>query len=222
MSGLAGPVDPFWTALGDEHRAALLAAGRARSYPRGGVVFRQGDRSDFIVVILEGRVKIIFGADDGTETILSVRGPGAIVGELGAIDAGARLATVIALESLRTRVLTATEFHDFIATRPGAAPPLLRMLVGRLREADRRRVEFGAYAATQRVAHLLAELAQAQNTNPGESTIIRLSQQELARMVGASRESATRALAELRDRKIIRTGRRAITILQPDALDLTS
>jgi CRP-like cAMP-binding protein len=129
---------------------------------------------------------------------------------------------VIALEDLRTRVLTTPEFHEFITTQPGAALPLLRMLVGRLREADRRRVEFGAYAITQRVAHLLAELAQTQNTNPGEPSIIRLSQQELARMVGASRESATRALAELRDRQIIRTGRRAITILQPEALNHTT
>ena len=69
----SGPPDPFWAGLGDEDRAVLLRAGRARSHPRGGVVFRQGDRSDSVVVVIEGRVKIVAVAEDGSETVLPVR-----------------------------------------------------------------------------------------------------------------------------------------------------
>ncbi|HEY7107779.1 MAG TPA: Crp/Fnr family transcriptional regulator [Acidimicrobiia bacterium] len=219
MRAPTGPLDPFWAALGDDDRAALLEAGRARNHPRGGVVFRQGDGSDSVVVVLDGRVKIVAVAEDGTETVLSVRGPGSLVGELGAADGSARLATVVALDPLRTRVLTSDEFLAYVGERSTAALALLRSLVGRLREADRRRIEFGAYDATRRVAHLLADLADARAAEPGRPVEIELSQQELAAMIGSSRESVSRALAVLRDRKIITTARRTITVLQPDELD---
>jgi CRP-like cAMP-binding protein len=216
---LTGTTDPFWAALSRDDRAALLAAGRARSHARGAIVFRQGDRSDSVIVLLEGRVKIVAVADDGTETVLSVRGPGALVGELGATDGRERLATVVALDALRTRVLTTDEFLEYVTGRSAAALALLQLLVGRLREADRRRIEFGAYDTTRRVAHLLAELAAARTRDAGGVVEIELTQQELAGMIGSSRESVSRALAVLRDRGTITTARRTITVLRRDQLD---
>jgi CRP-like cAMP-binding protein len=122
-------------------------------------VFHEGDHSDFVVVILEGRLKVVVHGLDGTETLLSVRGAGAIVGDLAGIDDSPRLATALALDAGTAQVLPAAEFREFVERHPAAAVALLRVVVGRLREADRRRAEFGALDVTRRVAQLLADLA---------------------------------------------------------------
>jgi CRP-like cAMP-binding protein len=214
--------DDFVTALPPAEQTALLAAGRMQRYPRNVRLFHEGDHSDFVAIVVTGRVKIVVNAENGGESVLSVRGPGALVGELAAVDAGLRLAGAVALEPLAVRVLTADQFRSFLGEHPGAALEFMRMLVGRLRQADRRRMEFGAYGVDRRVALLLAELAAESATDPtrgARSTVeVRLSQQELAAMVGASRESVARALAVLRDRGVLATGRRTITILDPAVL----
>jgi len=204
--------DGFAGALSEADRAALAACGQRRTYGRGTPLFHEGDRSDFVVVILEGRVKVVVHGHDGTETLLSVRGPGAIVGELAGIDDSPRLASALALEPVRAQVLQAGEFRAFVETHPAAGVVLLRVLVGRLREADRRRAEFGALDTTHRVAQLLAELGA-----DGDH-VVRLSQHELAGMIGASRESVARALTALRSAGVVTTGRRTVTVVDLDRL----
>lgn len=217
-ASLGGASDPFARALPEPARSVLLAGGRRRHYSRNTRVFTEGDRSDFVIVIVEGRVKILAVTVDGTESILGVRGPGELVGELAAFDAEPRSASVVALEPLTVQVLTAEEFRGFLAGYPDAAFELMRMLIRRLREADRRRVEFGAHDAASRVAHLLADLA-AEEQLPGPGPVaVRLSQQEIGDVIGASRESVARALATLRDRHLVKTGHRTILVLEPDAL----
>jgi CRP-like cAMP-binding protein len=156
-------------------------------------------------------VKVVVHGHDGSESLLSVRGPGAIVGELAGIDDSPRLATALALDPVTAQVLQAVEFQEFVESHPMAAVVLLRVLVGRLREADRRRVEFGALDTSRRLAQLLADLAQ-------DDPVVRLSQHELARMIGASRESVARALSTLRAERAVATGRRTVTVLDPARL----
>jgi CRP-like cAMP-binding protein len=204
--------DGFADALSEADRRALAACGRRHRYRRGTPLFHEGDRSDFVVVILEGRVKVVVHASDGTETLLSVRGPGAIVGELAGIDDSPRLASALALEAVTAQVLQADEFRAFVEGHPATAVVLLRVLVGRLREADRRRAEFGALDTTRRLAQLLAELG-----TDGDH-VVRLSQHELAGMIGASRESVARALSALRADGAVTTGRRTVTVVDADRL----
>jgi len=202
----------FADALSDADRAALAACGQRRHYPRGAALFHEGDDSDFVVVMLEGRIKVVVHGHDGTETLLSVRGPGAIVGELAGIDDSPRLATALALDPVTVQVLPAREFREFVEQHPGAAVALLRVVVGRLREADRRRAEFGALDATRRLAQLLADLAA--DGDP----VVRLSQHELAGMIGASRESVARGLTALRTEQVVATSRRSVTVLDRERL----
>jgi CRP-like cAMP-binding protein len=180
-------------------------------------VFSDGDHSDFVIVIVEGRVKVFVTSREGEETVLGIRGPGAVVGEFAAFDGGPRVASAVALESLTVRVLTAEEFRAFIEQRPKAGLELIRTLIGRLGEADRRRAEFGVYDTVSRVAHLLSDLAAEQRGGTDELEV-RLSQQDIAGLVGASRESVVRALTTLRNRGLVTTGRRTIRVLDPDAL----
>ena len=198
--------------------AALLGRGRQRRYPRNSRLFHEGDLSDSVIAILEGRVKLVVTTDAGDESLLGIRGPGELVGELAALDPAPRLASAVALEPLTVQALTADEFRAFVAENGRVALQLMRMLICRLREADRRRGEFGAYDAASRVARLLADLA-AEHESPGRGrAVVRLSQQEIGELVGASRESVGRALAALRDRQLVTTGRRSVTVLETGAL----
>jgi CRP-like cAMP-binding protein len=210
--------DGFVSALSAGERADLLARGRRRRYPRNARVFREGDTSDFVFVVLEGRIKLVVTAEDGTESLLGVRGPGELVGDLAAFDSQPRLATALVLDPVIVQVITAEEFQGFVAQHAGAALGLMETLIGRLREADRRRVEFGANDAASRVAHLLAELATEQAPVGSDPAEVRLSQQEIGELIGASRESVARALGVLRDRRLVRTGRRSVAVLDVGAL----
>lgn len=168
-------------------------------------------------MIVDGRIKIVTTSDDGGETLLSVRGAGSLVGELAALDDAPRLASAVVLEPLTALVLTAEEFRDFLARHPRAALELARTLIERLRESDRRRAEFGSYDVTRRLAALLLELGTRESSD-GRPTGIKLSQHELAGMIGASRESVARALTTLRGRGLVETGRRAITVVDIEGL----
>jgi len=210
--------DGFLSALSDAERADLLSRGRQRRYPRNARVFREGDPSDFVVVILDGRIKVVVTSEDGTESLLGVRGPGEMVGELAAFDPAPRLAAAMTLDPVTAQVMSANDFRSFVAQCPGAVLGLMQTLIGRLREAGRRRVEFGAVDAASRVAHLLAELAPEQTPGRAEPVEVRLSQQEIGELVAASRESVARALGVLRDRGLVRTGRRSVAVLNVSAL----
>ena len=210
--------DGFMSGLSDAERADFLAHGRQRRYPRNTRIFSEGDSSDFVVVVLEGRVKLVVTAEDGTESLLGVRGPGELIGDLAAFDSEPRLATAFTVDPVMVQVIAAEDFQSFVAQHAGAALGLMEMLIGRLREADRRRVEFGANDATSRVAHLLADLATEQAPAGPDPAEVRLSQQEIGELVGASRESVARALGVLRDRRLVRTGRRSVALLDVGAL----
>jgi CRP-like cAMP-binding protein len=188
----------------------LSAIGRWRTYRRGDRLFHEGDRSDAVYLVVEGRARVFTSTEEGNEVTLTVRGPGDLVGEMGALDPGApRSATVVALDPLRCRVVAAGDLRTFLEQHPRAALALLHLVIGRLRDSDRRRAEFGSYDSTRRLARVLVE-----------SSTLALSQSELAGMIGASRESVARGLAELRRRGLVATGRRTITIRDADALRL--
>lgn len=206
------------SALLDADWAALLGRRPRRRYRRHARVFCEGDPSDFVIVILEGRVKIVVTTEDGAESLLAVLGPGELVGEFAALDPAPRLASAVALEPLTVQAVPADEFRAFVSQHGGVALELMRTLIGRLREADRRRVEFGAYDARGRVARLLADLAAEHEPHGHGRAVVRLSQHEIGELVGASRESVGRALASLRDRNLVTTGRRSVMVLEIDAL----
>lgn len=208
----------FLDRLGPADRAALLDAGRPRRYRAGETIFITGERGGHVVLITEGRAKVTVASRHGTETVLSLRGRGDVIGELAAIDdddTAPRGATVVALEAVDTRVVRSADFRAIVARRPSMALELLRMVAERLRASDRRLVEFGASDTTRRLARLLAEMAEADATPTGGGLLLanNLTQDDLAGLVGASRESVARALAALRARGFVATGRRQVVVL---------
>jgi CRP-like cAMP-binding protein len=206
----------FLAELSDAARESMLRAGRVRQYASGAVLFREGERSTFAVAVLSGRLKVSCTSAEGHETVLAFRRPGDLVGELSLFDGSDRSATVSAVEPARVLIITADRLTDLIRDQPDVAVVLLRLLARRLRDADRKRVEFGAYDTAGRVARRLVELAEDHGIASGSGAIrisLPLSQTELASWAGSSREAVARALALLRGSGLIETDRRSIVVL---------
>jgi CRP-like cAMP-binding protein len=203
---------------GDRH--ALLGTGRRRHVRRGDTVMVQGDRTDRLAVVLKGCIKAVSLAENGSERILGVRGPGQLVGELAALGGGDRSAAVVALEPTELLMLTTREFETFLGERPGSAMVLIRMLVHRLREADESRTEFGAHDATSRLVRLLVRLSDEYGVakERGVTITLPLTQSELANWIGCSREAVAKSLRGLRDAALVETSRRALVVLDCDRL----
>jgi CRP-like cAMP-binding protein len=206
----------------DRERAALCTAGRARRYRPGEVLFAEGEKSDHVVVIVTGKVKISSVSVAGYEAVLAVRSAGDIVGEFSALDGRPRSASVYAIDDVAGVVVSGERFRSFLRGHPTAAVTLLGSVVGRLREADRRRAEFGSHQVTERVARLLLELVDTYGSpaadGAGTAISVPLSQHELAGATGASREAVARSLRRLREEGAVTTARRRITVLRPDLL----
>lgn len=219
MAGNGGDPGSFLDAIDDADRSALLSSGRRRRYPRGDSLFSEGNRSERVIVLLEGRAKVARATAEGKEVLLALRGPGDLLGEMSAFDGEPHSASATALEDCHALVLTTAEFTSFLETHPRAGLTLLCMLTQRLRDADEKRVDFLAYDAESRVARRLVELADRFGESTDEGVRIGvLSQEELGGWLGASRESVSKALQTMRSRGWIETHRREITVVDLDAL----
>jgi CRP-like cAMP-binding protein len=211
----------FWSLLSPDERAEFARRSRRRRWRRGEVLIREADGSDWVMLLESGRVKATSHTANGAEIVLAVRGPGTLLGELSAISREPRSATVQALEPVTALVMPLAEFEVFLKGHGRVAYLLMRLIVERLRDADRKRIEFGAQDTTGRVAARLIELAERFGT-PAEGGGIRinlpLSQDELAGWVGASREAVTKALGALRSAGWVRTSRLSVVVLDLDAL----
>jgi CRP/FNR family transcriptional regulator, cyclic AMP receptor protein len=211
----------FWEQLLPEETAELIRIGRRRDFRRGAVLFREAERSDSVMLLRSGRVKVSVDTANGTEVVLAVRGPGALLGEFSAIDRQPRSATVTAIEdNVSALALTLDEFESFLRSRGRVAVLLMRALVGKLRDADRKRIEFGAHDTTGRVAARLVEMAErfGQPAADGVRIALPFSQDELAGWICASREAVSKALGALRSAGAIRTSRKSVVVRDMETL----
>lgn len=200
--------------------ADLFLAGRRIPLRAGSVLFTEGDATSRVVLLVSGRVKASTLSVDGIETILGFRGPGEVLGELAAMDGEPHVATVTVVEDGEALTLPTSRFLEAIDEDPAIARAMLRTVVSRLREADRRRAEFVVLDVTGRVAQRLVELAATTGV-PEEEGIrigIALSQRELAGWVGASREAVNKSLAQLEEMGLVSTARRRLVVKDADAL----
>ena len=202
--------------LAPPERAAMERLGITRRFRRDAAILLEGDRTDQVILLRTGRVKIINSGSDGREFLVAVRGPGELVGELTALtgDGAPRAATVIALDDVTAQVVQARDLLGFLRRQPDAALVLLRQLAGRLRESSARHVDAGAYGSQQRVARALVELAEREGevVDTGVRVAVGLTQEDLAGLVASSRETVARALGVLRRQELIATDRRAIVV----------
>ena len=179
--------------------------------PKNTVILTEGEAGDSLYLIVQGRVKVFIGDEDGREIILKILAPGDFFGEMSMIDRQPRSASVSTLEPSVFRVLSHQAFQDCLDRTPRIGSIVMQALAKRLRDADRKISTLALMDVYGRVAATLTELAITTNgkTMVGE----RLSQQDIANMVGASREMVNRILKDLSERGYITVESKSITIL---------
>lgn len=210
----------FLGRLTPDEAHALFRQGRMRRWRRGAVLCLEGEASQWVAILLSGNVKASATTDDGTEVVLRIHGPGAVVGALEATDGQPRLATISALEAVEAVVVAEDAFASFLRTNTRAGFQLVRMLCEWLRDAHKERIEYGAADTAARVAYRLVELAErfGQPAERGLRISVSLTQVELASWIGSSREALSKALGSMRRRGWIETGRRTLVVRDLDAL----
>lgn len=173
----------------------LLADAPRKVYPKNAMVFSVGDVCDGLYLIERGRVRIVINDDEGREVILTTLAAGEYFGEMALIDNEERSATVVTTEETGFRVISRHAFEQALATRPDTAFQLLVNLVKRLREADRKIESLALLDVYGRLARTLLELAAEKD---GKLVVEnKPTHQDLANMIGASREMVTRLLGDL-------------------------
>jgi CRP/FNR family transcriptional regulator, cyclic AMP receptor protein len=217
---MAAAQQEFASLLDDRERAALRRHARQVRFPAGVRLLQQGEPGDKVLVIESGRAKVTYVTSGGRELVLRFCGPGELVGELAVLDGRPRLSSIVALEEVEALVIPAGDFRALLLSHPGIAWLLLVMLSKRFRDADLKRVEFGASDTVGRIAARLVELGEryGEQREGGVHIELPLSQDELGAWTGASRAGVAAALRTLRDLGWIETGRRRMVLLDSEAL----
>ncbi len=218
FSALPVPVDhrllqtiPLFAGLRRDQLAAVGRHAVVRNVPRNTVLIRQGDAPEALYMIISGRARVSITGEDGKELVLDSLGPGEYFGELALIDGEPRSATVTTASDATVGVISRGEFEACLADTPEIAIGLLRGLSHRVRELDEQLRDFALLDVRGRLLRVLQKLARdgdGRRTEP-------VTQQELANMVGASREMVSRVLNHLKSDGVIAVQGKAIVLLGP-------
>jgi CRP/FNR family cyclic AMP-dependent transcriptional regulator len=211
---------PLFRELDNEAAAALRASLTETRLRRGEVLFREGDSGDKLFIVTEGKVKLGKSSSDGRENLLAILGPGQMFGELSLFDPGPRSATVTAVTDCVMQSLSHDELLEWLTGRPAVARGLLAQLGSRLRKANDVVADLVFSDVPGRVAKALLDLASrfGRTADDGVHVHHDLTQEELAQLVGASRETVNKALADFASRGWLRLEPRSVVILDSDRL----
>jgi CRP-like cAMP-binding protein len=186
---------------------------------------REGERADRVLLLERGLVKITSESDTGYTSLLALRGPGELVGELSFLDTGTRSATATTMGSVVGVAVPGSRFEALLHQQDGLALAVLRTVAARLRDSDLRRVDLGARQAAGRTALVLAQLARRYGSTlpgaggpAGPGRRLAITQYELAAAAGTSRESVVRVLRQLAEHRLVSTARGQVVVADPAAL----
>jgi CRP/FNR family transcriptional regulator, cyclic AMP receptor protein len=201
--------DQLLNAIGDPMIRELASRGQTRTFPKNAVIINEGDRGDTLFVILAGKVKVYVSDDDGREMILDMHDAGEYVGEM-ALDGRPRSASVMTLEPTTCSVLSRDELRAAIARNPDIAMAIIEKLIERARIATDNVKNLALMDVYGRVARLLLSLAKEEN---GKLVVPdRMTQQDIADRVGASRDMISRIFKDLTVGGYVTVENRQITI----------
>lgn len=206
---------PLFAELNDQSYLAVRERMQESTYRRGEEIFREGTPGDRLYVIGAGKVKLGHTAPDGREHLLAILGPGEILGEVSLYDPGPRTATATALAKTVVVELQHTDLLRVLDARPEISQHLLRSLAIRLRRTNDKVSDLIFSDVPGRVARALLELGArfGQHTERGLRVTHDLTQEELAQLVGATRETVNKALAEFSSRGWLQLDGRSVILL---------
>jgi len=210
--------------LPDHDRQWLQGKLRRRSLRDGETVFCKGDTETTIYLIITGRVKICVTTPDGRESVIAILSPGDCFGELAALDGEPRSADAVAMEDSAVWCLAGEDFSELLDRSPQFSRRLIAVLTRRLRDTDKQTTDLVFFDVFGRVARKLLQLADSHgvNTPRGIEIPFRLTQQDLANLIGSTRESVNKALRFYRERGYISLRGIRVTIVSRSGLERRS
>ena len=211
---------PLFTALDDAAAASLRASMDSVKIAKGSVLFAEGDEGDHLYVIVEGKLKLGTSSGDGRENLLSILGPGEMFGELSLFDPGPRTSTATAVTDAKLLSLGQEKLIPWLATNPNVSLQLLARLAQRLRRTNEAVGDLVFSDVPGRVAKALIDLGERFGKQTDEGLFVHhdLTQEELAQLVGASRETVNKALADFAGRNWLKLDGRAVLITDLERL----
>ena len=211
---------PLFAGFATDDLIALSHLVRARRYTRRTVLMYEGDPSDALYIIKKGSVAVTRLSSDGKETILSILKEGDVLGEMGVLDEAPRSATAILLRHGQVLVLPRDDFLALLAKRPDLNRAVISALVARLRATNKATQARSHLSVKAKVADLLLMLADSfgEPAEKGTRLNVKLTHQQLANMVGTTRETMNRMLTEFWDAKVIDMTGASIVISDPAGL----
>ena len=185
-----------------EHQLGLLTSMVTRkTFARGTTIISAGGPTDSLYIIISGRLKVMMSDDEGREVILAILGSNEFFGEMSLVDDSPRSASVVAIESCELLSLSKRDFNKCLEDNFEMAMTVMRGLVKRLREADQKIGSLALMDVYGRVARLLLEMSEDVG---GERIVVKkLAKQDIAKMIGASREMVSRVMKDLQIRGYI-------------------
>jgi CRP-like cAMP-binding protein len=195
----------------------LLERAQLCPMKKGDVLLHQGDAGDYLIILLDGTIRVSMVASNGREIILDYLEPGAVIGEIALLDGGERTASVTALGEGKYLKLGAKAFRDVLEKHPSVAWRLLRVMARRLRNANNTIESDRAYASGPRLARTLQRLMQ--KGAEGAALRLDLSQSELGAFAGISRENINRQLGAWADVGIVSLESGRVRVLDRDVLE---
>jgi CRP/FNR family transcriptional regulator, cyclic AMP receptor protein len=209
--------------LGNDLWERLIKVGTPRRYAQGAVLMRQGDRGESAIALITGRVTVSLVDAAGNDVLLSVRGDGELLGEMALLGDGLRSATVIALDTCRTAVLTTAQFNAF-ARANALEAKLFQHMVRRFQEGERIRAELASLPARPRIISCLLRLAQSSAGLPDRTMGIDvgIGQSDLVRAVGLARSTVAEEIARLKDEAAVLRSRAPMVVDPGRLLELAS
>lgn len=210
----------FLRHLSDDVAHGLALEFESFELDRGSTVFIEGDRAEYVYVVLSGKVKLIKHAHDGRERLVELLGPSDHFGEVAVLDSTPRSTTAMVVTDARLARLSKTALHGWIARHPQLATQLLRLVAHRLRRTHTNLSNLVFIDTSGRVARALLHLAQRFGVRYHDEVHIEhdLSQTELAQLVGSSRETVNKVLSRYAARGWVRLELKSIVILDHDQL----
>lgn len=209
---------PFFSALTDETARELLRRAAVRRFEAGELVFRRGDPGDGLYGVLSGSVLIVAESAEGKDLIINRHGAGEIFGELALLDGKGRSASAVAHEASELMLVSRDKLLAFLKLKPEAMIWIVGFVCGRLRRITNVVEDAMFLDAPARLAKLIVTLIDADTSACRSPVTLRISQNDLARMLGLSREFVSKQLVAWRDGGIVELGRRRLTVRNARAL----
>ncbi|NOY67008.1 MAG: Crp/Fnr family transcriptional regulator [Gammaproteobacteria bacterium] len=189
-----------------------------RTYPKNTTIIHEGEKSESLYIIQSGKVKIIINDDEGNEFIIDLLGPNKYFGELALLDHGPRSATIVTIEPTVLSVIQNKDFSECLSNSPSMSINLMKSMTTRIRELTDKIRSLALVDVRGRVIDTIMRLAIIKDNKLVVAE--KLTHQEIANMVGASREMVTKILNDLTEKKYISIKNREIIIHKKPPLDL--